>query len=310
MRGVGRKVGAKLWLLVAAGIAVCPIALHAQMPPIDSPAYAARVIELTGQVSVLKDTTPWALQVGDQVQVRQMIITGPDGQARFQVSDGSTFDVFPNSRVVFRKNAPNWMDLLDVFVGRVKVHIEHLYGPNPNRVLTPTAVISVRGTTFDITVGDDDEATLVEVEEGVVDVRHAMLGGNTKTLTTGESLRVYRNEPIAQGRFDKGMIWQRVLRAAVDAASTWESRIPRGGAPGTNVGSGDHKGAPPPPPPPPPASAPPAPPHFAESSDAVSVLVVHQEHGRWYRFSHAVLRAVTTYLLGPAPGQDVIRATR
>jgi hypothetical protein len=307
MRGLGRKHGAKLSLLWAAASAVC----FGQLPPIDSNNYAAKVIELTGQVSVLKDTTPWALEVGDQVQVRQLIITGADGQARFQVSDGSTFDVYPNSRVVFRKNAPNWKDLLDVLVGRVRVHIEHLYGPNPNRVLTPTAVISVRGTTFDISVGDDDEETLVEVEEGIVDVRHAILGGNTKTLTTGESLRVYRNEPIAQGRFDHGAIWQRAMRMGIDAISTWESRIPRGSAGGGGgVGSGDTHGKLPPPinPPPPPPPPPPAPHLVASHDDAVSVLVVHQQHGRWYRFTHAVLRAMSTYLLGPAPGGDVIRA--
>src|SRR5579885_2814071 len=214
MRGSQGTVGAKLSLLLAAASGVC----LGQIVPSDSGDYAARVIELTGQVSVLKDTTPWALNVGDQVQVKQLIITGPDGQAKFQVSDGSTFDVYPNSRVVFRKNVPNWRDLLDVLVGRVKVHIEHLYGlPNPNRVLTPTAVISVRGTTFDVSVSDDDETTLVEVEEGQVEVQHALLPrGNANILNTGESLRVYRNEPIAHN-IDKGNIARQVLRSMSNA---------------------------------------------------------------------------------------------
>ena len=174
MRGNALRRTAKLWLLTAAAAAVC----SAQATLAASGNYAAKVLTLTGQVSVMRDSNPepWALDVGDQVQEKQLILTGPDGQATFQVSDGSTFEVYPNSRVIFRKNAPNWRDLLDVLVGRVKVHIEHLYGPNPNRVLTPTAVISVRGTTFDIDVDGDDEDTLVEVEEGVVDVRHAMLG--------------------------------------------------------------------------------------------------------------------------------------
>src|ERR1700743_3383774 len=104
MYGSRRPMTAKLSLLFAATTVVC----LAQMPPIDSTAYAAKVITLTGQVSVLKDSEPWALMVGDTIQVKQLIMTGPDGQATFQVSDGSTFDVYPNSRVVFRKNAPNW----------------------------------------------------------------------------------------------------------------------------------------------------------------------------------------------------------
>ena len=57
--------------------------------------------------------------------------------------------------------------------GRVKVHIQKLGGqPNNNRVTTPTAVISVRGTIFDVSV-EDGESTLVAVEEGLVEVRHA-----------------------------------------------------------------------------------------------------------------------------------------
>ena len=139
---------------------------------------AAKVLDMTGRVSVLRDSEEWALNVGDSVQVKQVIVTGPDGFARFQVSDGSTFDVYPNSTVTFRNNAPNWRDLLDVFVGRVKIHIQKWGGqPNPNRIHTPTAVISVRGTIFDVSVDPDNETTLVAVEEGAVDVRHALKGG-------------------------------------------------------------------------------------------------------------------------------------
>ena len=113
-----------------------------KLPFIFSSDVAAKVTQLTGQVSVLKDSTPWALQVGSVVQVRQVILTGGDGFAIFQVSDGSTFEVYPNSRVVFRANPSNLKDLLDLVLGRVKVHIQKLGGqPNNNRVTTPTAVI-------------------------------------------------------------------------------------------------------------------------------------------------------------------------
>src|SRR5579863_5115859 len=193
-----------LSLLLAAVAGVCP----AQFTPFDTGTYAAKVISQTGQVSVVKDTQPWALSVGDSVQIRDLILTGPDGHALLQVSDGSTFEVFPNSRVVFRKNPPNWKDLLDVLVGRVRVHIEHFGNvPNPNRVLTPTAVISVRGTTFDITVDPEDETTEVDVEEGIVEVRHALIGSDhAATLHTGESIKVYKTVPIAAAGVDKSTL--------------------------------------------------------------------------------------------------------
>ncbi len=249
---------AKLSLMAAITVVVC----LAQNTPFNAPfnanSYAAKVVTQSGQVSILKDAQPWALAVGDSVQVRDLIITGVDGHALLQVSDGSTFEVFPNSRVVFRKNPPNWKDFLDVLVGRVRVHIEHLGAqPNPNRVLTPTAVISVRGTTFDVSVDDDDEATLIEVEEGEVEVQHALLPrGDAKIVTTGETLRVYRNEPIARV-LDKGAIAKHVLRAMMDAVVTIATRTPNtvsgtGGITGGPVGDAAKVPPPPPPPPPPP----------------------------------------------------------
>ena len=158
-------------------MAMTAVVCLGQFLPSDAGNYAAKVVSLTGQVSVLKDFQPWALSVGDSIQVTQRIVTGPDGHAVLQVSDGSTIEVYPNSTFVFRKNPGNWRDLIDVFLGKVRVHIEHLgTTPNPNRVITPVAVISVRGTTFDVTVNDDDETTTVEVEDGTVEVRHNSAG--------------------------------------------------------------------------------------------------------------------------------------
>jgi len=268
MAGTPSRLTANLSLLVAASAGLC----LAQMPPSDSASYAAQVVTSTGQVSVLRDSQPWALSIGDQVQVKELILTGPDGHALFQVSDGSTFEVYPNSRLVFRKNPPNWKDLIDILAGRVRIHIEHWGNvPNPNRVVTPTAVISVRGTTFDVSVDDDDENTLIEVEEGQVEVQHALLPrGNAKMLSTGETLRVYRNEPLAQSLIDKGTIARQVLRTIMDAVTTVATRVPRtaggvgGSAGGISTGVGDTQKVPPPPsappPPPPPPAGPPPPP--------------------------------------------------
>ncbi|HEY2844442.1 MAG TPA: FecR family protein [Bryobacteraceae bacterium] len=234
-----------------------------QFLPSDASNYAARVVTSSGQVSVLKDLQPWAISVGDNVQVTQVIVTGSDGHAVLQVSDGSTIEVYPNSRFVFRKNPGNWRDLVDVFLGRVRVHIEH-FGtvPNPNRVLTPTAVISVRGTTFDVTVNDDDETTTVEVEEGTVEVQHALLGGNAAIVNAGETFRVYRNEPIAQ-RLDKGNAARQAIRIVVNviaivgrASGPGKVTLPGGGSGGVGDTGGTPPPSTPPPPPPPPPAAP------------------------------------------------------
>jgi hypothetical protein len=225
-----RGATARLSLLLAASALVC----LGQAP---APNTAARVVSLSGQVSIQQDNGLWALSVGSTVQMTQLIVTGPDGHAVFEVvSDGSTFEVFPNARVVFRKNTGSTKDLLDVLLGRVRVKIEHMLGiPNPNRVLTPTAVISVRGTTFDITVEDDDEeSTLIEVEEGLVDVRHALLPSSN---------------PNADAGIDKGALAKRLYRAAMDLIYTLGSRTPRvsvGGSTGGGSAGDIGKKVPPP----------------------------------------------------------------
>jgi hypothetical protein len=252
------------WLLMAALGVVCPAQSISSSPP-DS---TAKVLQLTGQVSVLKDNYPWALQVGSTIMMKQMIVTGSDGFAVLQVSDGSTFEVYPNSRVVFRSNPSNWKDMLELYLGRIKVHIQKLGGePNHNRVRTPTAIISVRGTIFDVSM-EDEESTLVSVEEGQVAVRHAFLPPmDEKLVNPGEFIRVYKNQPIAEKRVDKGSVIQGGLRAAAEALYRIVYRNPVGGA-GTGGGStvpaprpGDTQAPAPPPPaaPPPAAPAPPPP---------------------------------------------------
>ncbi len=193
----------------------------------------AKVIVQQGRVSVIGDSGEQALFVNSLVQPRQMIVTGPDGYAQFQVSDGSTFEVFPGSRLVFRPHVASWEDLLDITLGRVKVFIQHLNGvPNPNRVSSPTAIISVRGTVFDVLVEDPDGTTVVSVDEGLVYVRNIMAGGNVVPLHPGQGIRVYPNQPLAMGGMDRGGAIYRFLKGLEEAA--YQIGIRRG--PGGGVG--------------------------------------------------------------------------
>ncbi len=132
-----------------------------------------------------------------QVKGGEMIVTLSDGHAIFRISDGSTFEVFPNSRVSFQDK---WTieDMLTLLLGRIRVQIEHRNGPNHKKVQTPTAVISVRGTIFDVSVEDDDGTTYVSVEEGQVDVRHLLLSGPPKILNQYDSIRIFANQPLAK----------------------------------------------------------------------------------------------------------------
>ena len=227
---------------------------------------AAKLLTFTGQISVMRDSSPWALNAGDFVKPEQVIVTGPDGYGLFQVSDGSQFEVFPKSRVVFRANRGDWKDLLEVWLGKVRVQIEHPGGlPNHNKVRTPTAVISVRGTIFDVEVEDENATTMVLDEEGQVEVRHLLQASEPKLLGPGEWVRVYKNEPLARKLVDKGSVMQRLARSASDALYQAAINTPRGTTPvgrtspvsvpstSSPADTNNGNGTPPAPPPPPPA---------------------------------------------------------
>ena len=249
------------WLVAAAGAPVC----LAQSSYFGTGS-AAKVIQISGQVSVLRDSRPWALNLGESVRVQQVIVTGADGFAVFQVADGSTFEVYPNSKVTFRNTPGNLKDLLDLWMGRVRISIQKWGGqPNHNRVRTPTAVIAVRGTVFDVVVEDELDTTLVSVEEGLVEVQHALLPrGDPRLVSAGEYIRVYKNQPLASRQIDRGSIIKRALQAVTDAIYTavynpggsGGGAAPTGGgvpAPGGGGPTlpGDTQTEPPPPPPPP-----------------------------------------------------------
>lgn len=260
MPSVRRNTSVVIWLAFICISAT--FSLRAQISGLDPASGAAKLVSFTGQISVLRgDNYPWALNVGDVVQPQQVIVTGADGYGVFQIADGSHFEVFPKSRVVFRANRGDWRDLLEVWLGKVRVQIEHLGGlPNNNKVRTPTAVISVRGTVFDVEVEDEDATTLVIDEEGSVTVQHLLKPGEAKILNPGEYIRVYRDEPLATKLIDKGSVLQHALRMAADAlyqaaadAEHGAGAIGKGGA---TLPADQKNGNPPPPPPPP---APPAP---------------------------------------------------
>ncbi len=207
--------GAKCFVLLL-------LALPLAAQPI--PDGAARVISVTGQVSMVRNGDLWSMHTSDILPAGQEIVTGPDGHAEMELQDGSRFEVFPDSRVVFHANRGNWRDVLDIFLGKVKVHIQRLGGrPNPARVHSPTALIAVRGTTFEVEVQSSD-APVVSVVEGLVEVSNRVRPGDSVLLHDGESVRVISTEPLSPPRVSKvnavGKVMQVVLDRTVEFCRT------------------------------------------------------------------------------------------
>jgi len=213
---------------VAATVVVCLAPLRAQNA-------AAKAVVLIGDVSVLRDGVngyKWALNQGEDVKPGWIVKTGKDGYAKFQVSDGSSFEVFADTEATFRQDPGNWTHLLNIWIGHIKVMIQHLPGvANPNNVTSPTAVISVRGTIFEVIVEDLEGTTLVSLDEGLVQVHHRMQPGPDKFLNPGEAVRVFPNQPLAR-MIDKGNVLMKVYRLGEQALYEVLRQRSVGGGPG------------------------------------------------------------------------------
>ncbi len=125
------------------------------------------------------------LNAGDTVR------TGPSGQMTLQLPDASYVVIHENTTFeVGEYQGSGVRELMRVIVGKVRFHIQKFGGrPNPYQVNTPTALIAVRGTDFDVRVDETGQTTEVWTYEGRVRVetvrdadREVVLDAGFKTL--------------------------------------------------------------------------------------------------------------------------------
>jgi hypothetical protein len=163
---------------------------------------------VNGEVSRLRDNQPWAISGGERVPTGQLISTGKDGYGKFHVTGGSSFEIYANSKVIFRENQANAGDLLDLVSGRVRIHLHPGIGSQQYRVYTPVAVISAHNPATIALALDEDDTLRVDVIEGEVRVQHTLLPSNEPVSVKAiDAILVQRNEPISR-RVDRGSLYR------------------------------------------------------------------------------------------------------
>jgi len=148
------------------------------------------------------------IRVGDEVR------TGPGAQLILEVPDGSYMVVSENSKLIVEDFwSGNLRSLMNLTVGKVRFYVQRLGGrPNPYRVTTPTALIAVRGTTFEVTV-DDAQFAEVRCLEGRVAVETVGLPDREVILEAGRKTLVRPGEyPLPPVSNDAELIRNRVIR--------------------------------------------------------------------------------------------------
>jgi hypothetical protein len=175
--------------------------------------YEARATVVTGQVTRVRDEQPWAVSSGERVPMRQTITTGPDGYAHFEVGGGSSFDLYSNSRVIFRQNTASAGDLLDVLTGRVRIHLRPTFEQPQERVFCPVAVITTQHQPATLAIAvDEDDTVRIDVLEGEVAVQHTLLPRNEPTLVRAvDAILVKKDEPISR-RVDRGSLYKYTVK--------------------------------------------------------------------------------------------------
>ena len=148
------------------------------------------------------------VHVGDQIR------TGAGASLILTLPDTSYMVISENSTVTIQEFwAPNMRNLVDVVMGKVRFYIQRIGGrPNPYKVQTPTALIAVRGTTFEVTAYDPTQ-TVVACLEGRVAVETIGIPDREVILEPGRQTLVRPGAPpVVPIALNESLIKNRVIQ--------------------------------------------------------------------------------------------------
>lgn len=183
------KSAIKYFSILCAVIAVAAIGIKAQNLS------AAKILNFQGSVQISRASggalNRIQFSVNDTVFTGDVIKTGAGGRLVLGLADGSQAIISENTTVEIKDTRNSPRTIFNILRGKTRIKIEKMGGkPNPYRVTTPTTVIAVRGTIFDVFVKGDK--TEVFVKEGEVSVSNLFIPAQEVVLIPGQFTRVER----------------------------------------------------------------------------------------------------------------------
>jgi hypothetical protein len=107
-------------------------------------------------------------------------------------ADESEIVVQPHTKLILVAPQPGNWDALEIILGKVRAYIrKRTGGAPPFQMGTPSAVIAVRGTRFDVEVNTTGVSE-IDVFEGLVEVGSTTMSGAPVLVSPGMSTRVGR----------------------------------------------------------------------------------------------------------------------
>jgi len=179
--------------------ALCWCAAQAQVlapGPSPAPFAGAIVSEWKGDVHVQLPGASMSGPMRGQVLPSGTVLDTGDGRLVLVLrTDESEILVQPHTRLVVREPALGNWNAVEIVLGRVRAYIrKRTGGAPPFQMATPSAVIAVRGTRFDVEVNGRGVSE-VDVFDGLVEVASSTIPGSSVLVRPGFSTRVGMGTP-------------------------------------------------------------------------------------------------------------------
>ncbi len=176
-----------LWCGQFAGMAA---AQQSTLSHANAPLAGATISDFKGRVRVQLPNQAVAGPVRGETLPPDTVITTEDGGLLLRLVDGSEVIVRAHTSLVLKQPAAHDWRYLQLMIGRIRTAVQkRLDGTSLFEIGTPSAVISVRGTRFDVEVNRRN-VTEVDVQDGVVQLQGVNGLGAPVLITAGMSSRV------------------------------------------------------------------------------------------------------------------------
>jgi hypothetical protein len=168
----------------------CAAAQQAPSAAASAPYAGATISDFKGKVSIQLPAQAFSSPVRGEVLPADTTVSTDDGRLLLKLSDGSDVLVRSHTKLLLKQPEVSGWKYFQLLIGRVRTQIQKRLGGSPAfQIGTPSAVISVRGTKFDVEV-DRRGFTQVDVDEGVVELEAVTGRGEAVLITAGFSSRV------------------------------------------------------------------------------------------------------------------------
>jgi hypothetical protein len=179
-----------LWLGVLLASAFVAPAYGQSQPAPNASLAGSTISDWKGKVQLqLPGQTMSSPRHGEALPTGTLIDTN-DGRLLLRLTDGSQVLVRAHTRLMLKQISAGDWNYLQLLLGRILAHVsKRTGGAPPFQLGTPTAVISVRGTRFEVEVNRHN-ITEVDVFEGLVEVAGAGNNGPSVLVEPDFSTRV------------------------------------------------------------------------------------------------------------------------